>query len=54
MLLMRSQYALDNELIFNNTKSYRISFGKGVDLPNLPQLFVSGKPIGWVQQCKYL
>ena len=54
MLLICSHYALDNELIFNNTKSYSMGFGKGVDLTNLPQLFVSGKPIGWVQQCKYL
>ena len=53
MPLICSQYALDNDLIFNNTKSYRVGFGKGVDLTNLPQLFVSWKPIEWVQQCEY-
>ena len=54
MLLIYSQYALDNELIFYNTKSYSVGFRKGIDLTNLPQLFVSGKPNKWVQQCKYL
>ena len=49
MLSICSQYALDNELIFNNNKLYNMGFGKGIDLTNLPQLFVSRKPIEWVQ-----
>ena len=36
MLLICSQYALDNELIINNTKSYSVGFRKGVDITNVP------------------
>ena len=39
MLLICSQYALNNELIFNSTKSCSMGFGKVVDFTNLPHLF---------------
>ena len=54
MLSICSQYALDNKLTFNNAELQSMGLGKGVDLTNFPQLFVSGKPIECVQQFKYL
>ena len=54
MLNLCNIYAIDCCLTFNNAKSYCLAFGKNVNITLLPELFISDKPIKWVQQCTYL
>ena len=54
MLNLCNIYAIDCCLTFINAKSYCLDFGKNINIMLLPELFISDKPVKWVQQCFYL